>query len=302
MKISKPLLLALALILTYVGGFLCIIIFKRSQQSKPSKPNNISQNEVPKKPSDESQQAKPSLVFSDSENSVALCEFLTSCSTFKEAVKRLRCTKKGILGEIQTFLQEDADLVEKEKIGTHIGQYLVDRVDLSLLANAIEGESKRLIPQHFSFNFRYSVRHACNLNAELKGDGFIFIQYSKLPFFRENSADKKYPKFVDEVIKQEYERIDSYNSHTVVSINYPQSLIFEIEQENINDKIETHFEIPHGIAENKALCYRIKAVLVRVNGILKVMKPINELKIEEISEQDSKGIMETAEFILYERE
>ncbi|KAI5150262.1 hypothetical protein ENBRE01_1389 [Enteropsectra breve] len=262
-----------------------------------------------KSSNDESQQTISSLFCTNNYSGLSVCEFLTCCPEFKEAVKNATLEKNNlILKDIQTFVQEDGKLSSDEEyvIADRIGRYTLSNVYFNEMLNNMSEEQNDIVDPHFKFRFLH-------MNPRPKFDPNIIrmstskplyrllFSYHELQYFRDINTDKKHPKIFEVLVNDAL--VISYNPDSIMYIEYPSCLIFALDDNSRNGTLVTNFAIPKSTDAGKKYIYRIKAALVKDDDdVVRVMKSKDGSKIYKLSAEDSKFIMERAFKILYERE
>ncbi|KAI5150268.1 hypothetical protein ENBRE01_1395 [Enteropsectra breve] len=252
-------------------------------------------------------------VLSDSENSLAICEFLSCCTAFKKAIEKEQLKENSlIMKEIQTYVRRDKALSSKEKenIEARINcqSFGIEKFE-QLLETMVDEQNDMVLP--FFVFYALCVEHVGDDSMQTKEFSsscflkYIYL-YSDIQSFREEDPVSTLPKIVIEIIKSNSDL--PYDSNYVQGVMYPSSIIFAVKPENRGDKLETHILIPVKDNPNMKFGYKIKAVLVKAKSqgdekeVLKVLKLNKDLLKSKQYLELEKYIMKHAEYILYEKE
>ncbi|KAI5150263.1 hypothetical protein ENBRE01_1390 [Enteropsectra breve] len=294
MNKRTPLIIFFGVTLTAV--VLCVLIFKPKQLKSIFESSKSDSTKA------------ECLYFTNTEESIAMCEFLTSNSEFKKAIKGASLKNKSeIMKGIQMFVQNEANLSEKQNediIRLLKFDYMKFRGISNILVD-MKTEERKLFDPHFTFEVKYAydkVKDYNNTGTRIMDD-HIFNSFD-MQKFKEKAENEKYPKIIEHYCK--YNGIRDYESKNVQSVIYPSCLIFRVNKfaayADGKETPETVFSIPKSTDSDKQIVYRIKAILVKVNGVVKVKKSKDEQKISKLLPEEVKYIMDEAHYILYERD
>ncbi|KAI5150269.1 hypothetical protein ENBRE01_1396 [Enteropsectra breve] len=247
--------------------------------------------------------------YSDSKSSLAMCDFLTSCSAFKRAVAEAQFEEHcEVLRGIQKFVEKDKALSEHETedIAGRIGRDIIRSLDFSKLFDRMSKDRNNFADPHFMFSFKYLEPTINGTENEVDAKNFKLLSriaficgYSELQYFQNASNDKKYPEYVKWNIESGKK---TYDPALVQEIHYPSCLMFQIKPWHRKKSLETHFSIPKSDDKAKQISYTLKAVLIQNNLGVRVMKCKDNLMKNKLSRNSSKFIMKNATYLLYERE
>ncbi|KAI5150267.1 hypothetical protein ENBRE01_1394 [Enteropsectra breve] len=233
--------------------------------------------------------------------SLGICDFITSCSAFEEAIIEADLEDKSeILKGIQLFVQKDGNLSNAEIeniVASMCDPETGNLLQLGDLFSKISREQSNLIYPHFMFSA--SARKILNDNEPSQNITRRFNWVlSEIFDFKKTGIDKDTSKAIDEFRERSGSNTNAQDY--ILDVYYPSCLTFFVSPECKDKPLEIVFSIPRGEYSDKEIVYRLKAAIVNVNGVGTVKK-FEDSDINKLFREGSKEIMHNLYYVLYER-